>query len=50
MKVTGKGITETIVEGLAQVQRRRFCERAMGLRGKIKLQIDLEKARGRRRH
>ncbi|HVT04733.1 MAG TPA: hypothetical protein VHL58_15325 [Thermoanaerobaculia bacterium] len=50
MKITGKGITETIVEGLAQVQRRSFYERAIGLRGKIRLKIDLEKARGRRRH
>ncbi len=50
MEVTGKGITETIVEGLSQVQRRRFYERAMALRGKVKLEIDLEETRGRRRH
>jgi hypothetical protein len=50
MEVTGKGITETIVEGLSQIQRRRFYERAMALRGKVKLEIDLEETRGRRRH
>ena len=50
MEVTGKGITETIVQGLSQVQRRRFYERAMALRGKVKLEIDLEETRGRRRH
>ncbi len=50
MTVTGKGITETLVEGLEQVQRRRFFERAMSLGGKLKLEVDVEKARGRRRH
>jgi hypothetical protein len=50
MEVTGRGITETLVEGLAQVQRRRFYERAQALRGKIKLDIDVDEVRGRRRH
>jgi hypothetical protein len=50
MEVTGKGITDTIVEGLAQVQRRRFYERAVALRGKLKLEIDLDEIRGRHRH
>ena len=46
--VTGKGITETLIEGLEQVQRRRFYERALQLRGKIRLAVDLEETRGRR--
>ncbi len=50
MSVTGKGITETLVEGLEQLQRRRFYDRALALRGKVHVEIDLEKARGRRRH
>jgi hypothetical protein len=50
MQVTGKGITQTIMEGLTHLRRQRFCDRAIALRGKIKLEIDLEKARGRRRH
>jgi hypothetical protein len=48
MQVTGKGITETLIEGLEQVQRRRFYERALALRGKLRLSIDLEETRGRR--
>jgi len=48
-KVTGKGITETIVEGLEQLRRRRFYERALALGGKMKLDIDIEVVRGRRR-
>jgi hypothetical protein len=48
MEVTGRGVTETIVEGLAQVQRRRFYDRAVALRGKIKLDIDVDEVRGRR--
>lgn len=48
-EVTGKGITETLIEGLEQVKRRRFYERALKLRGKVRLDIDLEETRGRRR-
>jgi hypothetical protein len=48
--VTGKGITETLIEGLEQIQRRRFYERALALRGKVKLEVDIEASRGRRRH
>jgi hypothetical protein len=47
--VTGRGITETIVEGLEQVRRRRFYEKAMALKGKIQLDIDIDESRGRRR-
>ena len=49
MKVTQKGITETLVEGLRQVRRQSAYEKAMALRGKIKLDIDLEESRERRR-
>ena len=49
MKVTQKGITETLVEGLRLVRRRSAYEAAMALRGKIKLDIDLDSARERRR-
>jgi hypothetical protein len=48
-KITGKGITETIVEGLEEVKRHRFYERALALKGKLRLRVDLEAARGRRR-
>jgi hypothetical protein len=49
MKVTGKGITETLVEGLRLVRRARAYEKAMALRGKVKLSIDLGASRERRR-
>jgi hypothetical protein len=47
MKATGKGITETLVEALTQLQRRRFYEKAKALRGKFKLDLDMDEIRGR---
>jgi hypothetical protein len=49
MAVTGKGITETIVTGLRLVRRARAYERAMALKGKIRLDVDLAASRERRR-
>jgi len=49
MEVTGKGITETLVEGLRLVRRARGYEKAMALRGKLRLQIDVEESRTRSR-
>ena len=49
LEVTGKGITETLIEGLEQIRRRRFYERALALRGRVPLRIDLEASRERRR-
>jgi hypothetical protein len=49
MHVTGKGITDTLVEGLRLVRRARGYEKAMALRGKVRLTIDLEESRERRR-
>ncbi len=48
MTVTGRGITETLVEGLHLVRQRRAAERAMALKGKLRLDIDLEESRERR--
>ena len=48
MGVTGKGITETLVEGLQLVRQTRAYEKALALRGKLKLRIDLEESRERR--
>lgn len=48
MKVTGKGITETLVEGLRRVRQARAFEKAQALRGKISLRVDLEESRERR--
>jgi len=49
MKVTRKGITDTLVEGLRLVRRARGFEKAMALRGKVGLDVDLEASRERRR-
>ncbi|MCW5888993.1 MAG: hypothetical protein KIT14_00420 [bacterium] len=49
MKVTRKGITETLVEGLRLVRQARGAAKAMALRGKIRLDVDLEASRERRR-
>ena len=49
MEVTGKGITETIIDGLEQVKRRRALARALALRGKMRLDINLDRSRERRR-
>ena len=48
-KATGKGITETLVEGLEQIRRRRAMERVLALKGKVRLKIDIDELRGRGR-
>lgn len=47
MEISGKGITETLVDGLRLLRRRRAYERAMALKGKLRLDIDLEVSRER---
>ena len=47
---TGKGITETLIEGLELVRRRAAAAKARKLRGKLKLKIDLGVSRERSRH
>jgi hypothetical protein len=49
MGYTGKGITETLVDGLEQLRRRRFYEKFKALQGKIHLDIDIGELRGRNR-
>jgi hypothetical protein len=49
MDVTGKGITETLVTGLHLVRRTRAYRKAMALRGKVHLKIDLNESRERSR-
>lgn len=48
-RVTGKGITETIVAGLELVRRSRAYAKAQALRGHVHLNVDLEAARERHR-
>jgi hypothetical protein len=47
VEVTGAGTTETIVQGLQLLARRRAYTKAMSLKGKLDLQIDLEASRER---
>lgn len=47
--VTGKGITETLVAGLALVKRTAAAQKAARLRGRLRLQVDLGMSRERAR-
>jgi hypothetical protein len=49
-RATGKGITETLVEGLERVRRSGAAVKARKLKGRIKLDVDLEISRERARH
>ncbi len=46
-KTAGKGITETLVQGLEMVRRAAAAGKARRLRGKLKLDVDLEVSRER---
>ncbi len=48
-KVTGRNITETIIAGLTIIRRMQAYTIAMQMKGKIKLNKDLETSRERRR-
>jgi hypothetical protein len=43
--ITGRGITETIVEGLLELDRQRKRSALRALRGRVRLELDLEKTR-----
>lgn len=45
MKLTGKGITPTIVEGLEEIERREKRSAMRSLRGKVRFDLDLEETR-----
>lgn len=47
LDTTKTGVTETLIEGLRLVKRRRAYEKGMSLKGKLKLRIDLDQARER---
>ena len=48
MATTGRGVTETIVEGLERVRRADAYRKAMSLKGRLRLTVDLETSRERR--
>jgi len=45
VRVTSKGITPTIVEGLHELERRAKRSALRTLRGKVRFQLDLEETR-----
>jgi ATP-dependent DNA ligase len=49
MEASGRGITETLVEGLRLVARTRAYRKALALRGRVKLDVDLASSRERSR-
>jgi hypothetical protein len=49
MRATGRGITETIVEGLERVKRADAYRKAIALKGKIHIAVDIDAARERGR-
>jgi hypothetical protein len=44
-RITGKGITLTLVEGLLELEKREKRSGLLALRGKLKIDVDLEKSR-----
>lgn len=48
LEISGRGITETLVEGLELLRRRRAFAKAMALKGRLRLEIDLDESRERR--
>jgi hypothetical protein len=46
-KVTGEGITDTLVAGLERVRASTALAKALKLRGRLKLNLDLGELRGR---
>ena len=47
---TGKGITETVVDGLEMLRRRKAAEGLTRLAGKLPIEVDLDVSRERARH
>jgi hypothetical protein len=49
-RTSGKGITDTLVEGLELVRRSAALGKARRLKGKLDLRLDLDLSRERPRH
>jgi hypothetical protein len=45
LRITGKGVTPTIVEGLQEIERRAKRSALRALRGKVRFQLDLAETR-----
>lgn len=48
-RVTGEGITETLVQGLELVRRSAAADKAARLKGRLELEVDLAVSRERAR-
>lgn len=44
-KVTGKGVTATVIEGLLEIRKRDMRSALRGLKGKVRFSLDLEETR-----
>jgi len=49
MQTTGRGITETLIQGLERVRRADAYRKAMRLKGKLRLRVDMAASRERHR-
>lgn len=47
LETTGRGITETLIQGLQLVRRSRAYEKGMSLKGRLELDLDLDTLRER---
>jgi hypothetical protein len=45
MRITGKGLTPTLVEGLRELEKRGKRSALRGLRAKVEVDLDLERTR-----
>jgi hypothetical protein len=45
MKLTGKGLTPTLLEGLRELERRAKRSALRKLRGKVRFELDLDRTR-----
>lgn len=45
MRITGKGITDTLLEGLREIERRRDRSALRKMRGRVRFDLDLERTR-----
>lgn len=45
MRITGKGITDTLIDGLREIERRRDRSALRKMRGRVRFELDLERTR-----
>jgi len=45
LRVTGRGVTPTVVEGLRELERRQKRSALRALRGRVRFELDIEETR-----